>query len=143
MNRESLDCLIEKIKSFQDLPYNWDTYGGKPACSESVDFCIRLLKELQRKKYPLPFAVPISRGVFLNWGRDFYFEVDDDGLLVSDKTHSGSSFGYEDSTIFDGSVEHQMRRLDEAISFLERCVFKQGVLHDYFLSESYSKSEES
>ena len=77
--------LIATIRSYRDLPENWDRYGAKPSCQRAIDFAVQLLEAVPDM---LPTnVVPISTGVYLEWlvpGRCLGIEVDDTSVLIKD-----------------------------------------------------------
>jgi hypothetical protein len=82
--RGFVDDYGTEIRSYRNLDYNWDTYGGVCATERSVQFAIDLLTKLTT--IPLPRVAPISAGVYLEWERGITIEVDDESVLLSDDT---------------------------------------------------------
>jgi hypothetical protein len=82
-----LDELIREAMSYQDLPVDWDTYGGLPASPQAVRFATQLLRSVDAARDPLPEHIsPISTGIFLEWTTGdarLAFEVDENSVLYS------------------------------------------------------------
>lgn len=76
---------IDAVRGYQDLPHDWDSYGGMAAADEPVAFAIELLQGLHwLTEIPAPTVRPISSGVYLEWRFGdslLYFEVDDESVL--------------------------------------------------------------
>lgn len=107
---ESLDSLIATVKTYADLPDNWDSYDGLPACEKAITFTVGLLEQLRtRDAIPLPRVLPISSGVYVDFSDDYYVEVDEDGAASFGLVDEG---GLVDS---DGifSVTHAIAALTE------------------------------
>lgn len=81
----TLSRLMWEVYQYRNLPFDWDTYGGKPMCDQAGQFAWKLLNNLRLlSDVPLPTIAPISTGVMLTWkreGRDTYFEVDDESVV--------------------------------------------------------------
>jgi hypothetical protein len=77
---------VAAVRSYADLPIDWDRYGGAPAQDRPVTFAVALLEELADvPSIPVPTVRPISGGVYLEWRFGewlLYFEVDGESALA-------------------------------------------------------------
>lgn len=113
--------LVTEIDEYGNLPVNWDTYGGQPACEKARLFARELIFDLyQLRDIPLPAVAPISTGVMLTWkseGRDTYIEVDDESAL----------FRHEGRMLKRTYGEDPTYNVDDAINLL-KALHSQGML---------------
>ena len=77
---------IAKVRSYRQLPNNWDTYGGKPASDNAVAYTVGLLRRLSAMpEVSAPDVSPVSNGVYLEWALgagELYFEINRTSVLM-------------------------------------------------------------
>lgn len=78
--RSSRETLSSRLVKYQNLPDDWDAYGGKAASIEAVMDSMRFLTRFP-STFPLPKPMISGSGVIgLYWeGNDCYASIDFDG----------------------------------------------------------------
>jgi len=87
VNEPVLEELLRQVKGYQQLPINWDTYGGIPASPRAIAFVTDLLQTVAVAGGSLPTRLsPIGTGAFLEWvAGDMHlsFEAEENSVLYS------------------------------------------------------------
>lgn len=87
---------IAKVRTYADLPDNWDTYQGYAASPQAIEFAVKLLERLESESVPVPLVQPIDTGVYMEWtigDAKAYFEIDATGLLFAvDNSYEDATF---------------------------------------------------
>ena len=102
--KDWLDDAILEIRSYMDLPDDWDSYGGGPVGRETVDAAVQFAEIMAGRGFSRPDICPESCGGIL-----FEWQLADRVLTVDFPENGKTSFSYE---VYGGDeVEGDLRRL--------------------------------
>jgi len=61
--------IYNKINSFRNLKYDWDSYKGEPIPEACIDLSLNILKFLENENLPDEVS-PMSGEIFMAWGNE-------------------------------------------------------------------------
>lgn len=64
---------LRKLSQIEKLDENWNGNGAKLIRKEVIQETKRILKSLDKDKFPLPFIAPTSQSIQLEWDYDCYY----------------------------------------------------------------------
>ena len=90
---KTIEDLINHIKSFRELKYDWDSYGGSPPGEKIIDKTIDIINRLWKRNVKFDYVFPASSEMIQleldGKYNDLELEVYSDGfetsLIVYDK----------------------------------------------------------